>query len=473
MRRLTVPKGNFAFTIPFLSHESFQPALKRRLRDTVLQQKDTCLPFHLPSCQIREAAHSTVKELLFDFKKWEKWWVVDKTQVTCPCAKFQTCPTVDVGQDKHIAAPACVLSNSINSTAILSYSAASTFYQSKSQFHKQFMEMAEKWHKFHRLSFQQHRNIWEELFTEQWTLHEANVRTSQRLDYRTVQGIRQLLKPFVTHCADHRPNHAMVFCPVFYFCSLANVWGDSEIFAESSLTIQETTARFLRFSNQYPLSKYKWAHEKCCSLPYGYVLLKEKKQYRTGRPIISYANMYIHRLLKALAVVLSEILMCTWPQAIGNEKIPQIWKALRQFLDQCPVEERLFAANDDLVGFFTSIPSDRIMQATQSLLQEYCSMSGQSPEVGVISINCRSSMKYFRLYTGQVPNLRRFHHRSFKIADIVPLVECCFKLSHFTALGKFGLRLREHLWETQLRQCCPQLQLREWNSRGSIHIASG
>ena len=59
------------------------------------------------------------------------------------------------------------------------------------------------------------------------------------------------------------------------------------------------------------------------------------------------------------------------PQSPGQLSIPQLWHHFHDYLHDTPDSVDLHAVNDDLVGFFNSVPQDRLIQAAQSLVSRW------------------------------------------------------------------------------------------------------
>lgn len=117
--------------------------------------------------------------------------------------------------------------------------------------------------------------------------------------------------------------------------------------------------------------KYERAINSKSNLPYGFVFLKRKKQFRKGRTLISYFDSSYGRLLQVTAKTLDSMLMQLWRQTMGQFAVPQIWSNLHSFFTDAPDELRLVNINDDLVGFFNSVPQDRLLDSVQSLILEW------------------------------------------------------------------------------------------------------
>ena len=91
--------------------------------------------------------------------------------------------------------------------------------------------------------------------------------------------------------------------------------------------------------------------------------LKRKKQWKSGRTIIAYHKV-VHRLLfKAVAILLGEIAADTWKRSWGIQPTPRIWQNIKQYFDNTDDTVTLAFHNDDLVGFFNSVPQDQVCAA--------------------------------------------------------------------------------------------------------------
>ena len=112
--------------------------------------------------------------------------------------------------------------------------------------------------------------------------------------------------------------------------------------------IQQTFPAYFR-------QKYKWCFRAKFNMPYGVVHLKAKKQWTKGRTIISYFQSHYGVLLRATYTVLNTMIFRLLPQAPGQLSIPQLWHHIE-----------LHA-----VGFFNSVPQDRLIDAVQSLVTKW------------------------------------------------------------------------------------------------------
>ena len=95
---------------------------------------------------------------------------------------------------------------------------------------------------------------------------------------------------------------------------------------------------FLRSTTSRPfLRRYKWGvNLRTSSLPIAYILLKQKKDFKAARPIISYVHFLYARLFRATAIALDLILRSACPRSFGLDTLPSILQKLTVFLQQLP-----------------------------------------------------------------------------------------------------------------------------------------
>ena len=121
-----------------------------------------------------------------------------------------------------------------------------------------------------------------------------------------------------------------------------------------------------------------------------------------------------------------------WPGSLSRS-VPQIWSEIHALLAQCPAHLDLELFNDDLVGFFNSVPQVRILEAVDTLAR-MCRTSYSDVQLSVC-INEKS--KHFRSVQGKISNIRR--HMDWKTMDPVDLtriVGLSFECGLFVALNK-------------------------------------
>eukprot|EP00435_Cladocopium_sp_Y103_P064796 s534_g26.t1 len=136
------------------------------------------------------------------------------------------------------------------------------------------------------------------------------------------------------------------------------VFGRSE---DSPTQVVDTLVAHLQalYSRSYP-----WAIGRGRQTPSGYILSKAKKEYRSGRPIISFVDAPFRPMLNILARLLYQLIPVECPHhfAVGGVY------GLLTILKSIPENQSLRLFNQDLAGFFTSIEPARFIGAWYMLL---------------------------------------------------------------------------------------------------------
>ena len=204
-------------------------------------------------------------------------------------------------------------------------------------------------------------------------LHNAHLQQQPRFTARLLRQLQELLGPHtVLHHADHELQQLRLFCPRQYFTGALNTWQSPELFeplpyltaANIHDHLKATVPPILR-------TRYKWGFRKEFNIPYGVVHLKEKKHWHKGRTIISYFHSLTGNLLRITSRALDIILQHLYPQHPGQLSIPQLWHHFHSYLTQTPADISLHATNDELVGFFNSVPQHRLIDAVHSMIQHW------------------------------------------------------------------------------------------------------
>ena len=191
-------------------------------------------------------------------------------------------------------------------------------------------------------------------------------------------------------------------------------------------------------SNSYsPYARqYKWGINQRSSLPQGFTFLKHKKQWMkgSGRTIISYRNSKLAKLLQAVAIALDTMVKQTWPTGPGNASTPQLWKTLQTYLADIPDDTNLAMINDDLIGFFNSVPHKKLQQSLRILLYQWQHIHNQD----IITVDTTRSLgSLHSMHTGSFrPNKRIPTHRVIHLKHVPDIIHLSFQFSEFQALGK-------------------------------------
>ena len=440
-RRLTVPNSNRSIAVPFLAHPEHKLQLTAFLKRLVKDNLEHAIPFHLPACSPIEASSPKLCDALWS---WKDWLAQPGQHVccTCPCQSIlQDHPELEL-TDGHITSSASLLNLSPELQEVASSNMKASYYVGKTFYTHNTLPEFQKWLAHHGLPAHL-SSQWQSHIDAVWPQHLSAMEEQQCYSWKQVQKLKAITKDLVCHNADHEAGHLMLYCPLFYYQQIKKTWEDPELFSPVPVTISEFISTI---DDRVPgaLRKlYPWGFRSKWSIPYGYAFLKRKKQFKKVRTIIAYQNCIMAPMLKALSYILFFILQSTWPESEGLESMPVTFKRLHQFF-QDSTERLLVENNDDLVGFFNSVPQSRILQAVEQLLSDFLAKFCQhTPKNGVC----------FTVFLGQVPSeqarvFQGFTKRSNQVnarvvylIHIIPLVQMSFDLGIFQALGKLWTQI--------------------------------
>ena len=372
-RNCTVPRHNSSVTIPFLSHLSFPSQVSSFLSHIIQQFKPILVPFHLPSKTPRECAPSSLGSILRNHFDWEKKLAeIPIEQLPCKCKQFERQhPNVDM-VDGHVATGLENMSFQDPVLRELAYAnSKSLVFPSKAKYAKQASVAFKKWCKTHFVPLET-LSSWTQFIHQQWDTHLRHLRHRLKFHETHVLKMKDVIcSDWVLHLADHESTHLMVFCPKFYFQSCHRVWSDEKVFKPMSHVDTSCKAiSVLACSFRHPPQVSMWGFNLDAKLPAGQIFLKWKKSFKSGRTVISYKNTALGPILRAAAICIDQMVNWVWPGSLSRS-VPQIWSEIHALFAQCPAHLDLELLNDDLVGFFNSVPQVRILEAVDMLVRMY------------------------------------------------------------------------------------------------------
>ena len=195
-----------------------------------------------------------------------------------------------------------------------------------------------------------------------WSEH-----TQQITNHITKSSINQLQSTFdgaIFHCEDKHASSLRTYCPCLYYQSIESTFQDPSIFEQlpdepSSIVSSLVVSLHRQHGKAYP-----WAVGSGRQLPSGYILAKRKKEFRSGRPIISFVDSPFRPMLNILARLVFQLIPTACPHHFATGDVYTLLSILRE----APVDADLILVNQDLAGFFTSIDQDRFVRSWFMLL---------------------------------------------------------------------------------------------------------
>ena len=215
---------------------------KKWLRQYILEHKSWCISFHLPSGSIRESAHSSFHQLLWNHKNFNLCVVAFKFAIS-----FRVSPRLVA----MFLLPQNKLQRRFQVTGGSPFvqQSNSSFSQSRAIFPKD-RAAVHSLVKVTRapppLGFRIPCFCQFAVAIAPGTCRADSHRDAYSSSLLTMKKAmfskNHVLKDFVIHCQDHQPGHFMMFCPCLYYESSVRTWNAPDIFE------QLTTGRFDRVS---------------------------------------------------------------------------------------------------------------------------------------------------------------------------------------------------------------------------------
>ena len=196
-----------------------------------------------------------------------------------------------------------------------------------------------------------------------WSEH-----TKQVTSHITKSSIIQFQSTFdsdIFHCEDKHSSSLRIYCPCLYYQSIEQTFQDPSIFEQLPDEPTSIISSLVDTLQRQHGKAYPWAVGPGRQLPTGYILAKRKKDFRSGRPIISFVESPFRPMLNILARLIFQLIPVACPDHFATGDV----YTLLSILKSAPVDADLILVNQDLAGFFTSIDQDRFVGAWFMLVQ--------------------------------------------------------------------------------------------------------
>ena len=309
------PRMAAPLTIPFLSGPKLRPVMRQVLRLFLSHSPGLFLPFYVPKTTLVFAKNPKVFELLHTHKRALRTWA-SGDKPTCLCREMQQLFKVTPEFGGHCAVSGQEAVRAFPGTAakMLSGSTNSAVFPRKEKAAEVFEKGIRRWLFRHNIS----QNVTGVLrvLKHLWQHHEQF--KLNRFDYGKISSIHKMTSGMIWHCEDHHPNRAMVYCPALYHDMLTKTFLASDIFQEVSQGVanllhdQREDAQ-KRFRKTYP-----WAFRATIQTPYAFALPKRKKDFLSGRPIISFVKAFMRPLLEATARLVFQLTAVAFPESFAS-----------------------------------------------------------------------------------------------------------------------------------------------------------
>ena len=436
-RNATVPKFNLPLKIPFLAHETFKSNVQQWISRLIRRHRHTLIPYHLPTKTIQELPHPSLSKALWNHMRKVTTQGRNWKPEPCKCRELLLEHPRAEQHQGHIATGLETLDFSKGQTnlgtAFHNVGACNALFSSKHRLREQVTEQLRRWLKHHLFPNDDRiLESFETFFEEQWRQHKEQQWHQPRLTHKLVKHLLSAIpNNFIIHNEDHANAHLMIYCPNIYNQAAINTWMDEKTFLLLDKTPQDVKEDMERHTPPSVRRHYKKLLDYTKPIPYGYIMMKRKKQWLKGRTIIAYSNTCVGRLLRVAALALQQMLKSTWPHHFGNIATPQLWQEVHELFraNEAKPERELIFLNHDLVGFFNSIPQADIIQSVRYLIAEFSKNNND-----IILID--PYRKLNPVHSGTSTHSIKSNMTKLNVQHIVDIIQFSFDACAFTAIGE-------------------------------------
>ena len=269
---------------------------------------------------------------------------------------------------------------------------------------------------------------WKSFECDQWSRHTMYSRTP--LSFDDIKYIKSVLDGFVAQGGPCSEPPA----PVLSSFLLA-------VYSPSLLTPTQARAFLVQLTKKPWLKPYRWGVQETAKLPCSYLLLKQKKQFLKARPIISYRPLAFGRLFQAASSAFNIMLPVFFPNSYGHQSLPEIFQGLHHYLSTVEEDIELREFNQDLVGFFTSLPTDQIMAAVSHLIDSYAALQKTDFHLIKFTVQLGASEPKLRVFQGSYKRHRSKTGTIF-LKDLSRVCQLSLETSFFTQMGRIFKQTR-------------------------------
>ena len=139
------------------------------------------------------------------------------------------------------------------------------------------------------------------------------------------------------HCEDKHSSSLRIYCPCLYYQSIEQTFQDPSIFEQLPDEPESIVSSLVESLQRQHGKAYPWAVGSGRQLPSGYILAKRKKDFRSGRPIISFVDSPFRPMLNILARLIFQLIPAACPNHFATGDV----YTLLSILKSAPVDADL------------------------------------------------------------------------------------------------------------------------------------
>ena len=149
-----------------------------------------------------------------------------------------------------------------------------------------------------------------------WTEHSKHV--TCRITKSSINSFQKTFEGAIFHCEDKQASSLRIYCPCLYYQAIEKTFQDPSIFEPAPQDPESIVASLVNLLHRQHGKSYPWAVGHGRQLPVGYILAKRKKEFRSGRPIISFVDSPFRPMLNILARMIFQLIPVACPNHFAS-----------------------------------------------------------------------------------------------------------------------------------------------------------
>ena len=325
-----------ALRAPWSLTPNLQLDLKQFLRKWHLQVLAHQVPCHTPSFKMVFIKHAAVLDQLCNHKQAVADWSTSQPAVCC-CKNWGAFKTAALNpSDPHWVLAGSLLHSLVSEelAVIAEGSLLNKVFPSKKDSHNQLRQGLQSWTKRNGLPSMPSTDI-SDLCQQLWTEHSKQV--TCHITKSSINQFQQTFEGAIFHCEDKQSSSLRIYCPCLYYQSIEQTFQDPSIFEQVPQDPTSIVSSLVETLQKQHGKSYHWAVGNGRQLPSGYILAKRKKNFRSGRPIISFVDSPFRPMLNILARLIFQLIPVACPNHFASGDV----YTLLSILKSAPVDADL------------------------------------------------------------------------------------------------------------------------------------
>ncbi len=277
------------------------------------------------------------------------------------------------------------------------------------------------------------KHLWDLALHQAWESHLFHLRKHTGFEVFRHQRLHQeirMMRRFVLCPADHHPHQTFVACPMHYHLFLQKTYFQTEVFELCAVGPLALRDRLVQLAKQDLPTCLQSLINAEGTLPYAYILPKPSKFFEKARPIVSYMLSGNAKLGQLVGALVYELCRSIFGDLQLDRTVQDIIAAIQKIFENIPDHIELDLQQQDLSGFFNSVPHTRMIEAVTYAVHHYIAHKGVAPD-SKLSTSLALEDRTQRIFRGR---FRRAGQKYLAIQlDRIPkITEFLLKHSYFT-----------------------------------------